>query len=247
MTKGKKKSSRKRAKQNGGGQPKDQIARILPISMGSTQAATERHRFVNRPFLFSKWVRSESETALSGVSSPAGLGSQFGAATLVFSASKLSANAQNWIQSYDAYRFRKLEIYANLIVSEKAANYTSDAPVIHYCYEDIDTDDSIDTSWIRLSDRSNIGRCVLRPSQPSVKVASFTPQPTFAASSGSSPTDLIGKEMDWVDAIDLALVWTGLRTFHTRVYQDPSGSAEPPMKYEIYYEARVSVDARCAI
>jgi len=221
--------------------------RILPLDMSKTSSSTERKVTTNRPFLFPIHRPVRAENVLSSTQSPGPVGSKWSAKTLVFSASDLSANAQNWLQNYDAYRFRKIDVYATLNLSGaiQVTGAFGAAAVIHYCYEDIDTSASIITSWVRTMDRSNVARTVLTRTRPSAKVASFVPQPTYAASSGTSPSDLIGKEMDWVDALDLAFEWAGLRTFSYCAALQQAGVAE--YDYTITYEARVSVDVRCNI
>jgi len=225
---------------------KAKLAKILPMDMSKTTASTERKVFVNRPLLFPIHTVAKGLDVLTQTQSPGVVGSQFTTRTLSFSARSLSQSSQNWIQNYDAYRFRKIDVFANLVFLTKGSNdVTQDINVVHYCYEDIDTSEDVVTSWIRVQDRSNINRVVLTAQRPSAKVASFVPQPTYPASSGSNPADLIGKEMDWVDAVDLAFQYAGLRCFSCCLLQQQPGQNE--YTYSISYEVRVSVDARCMI
>jgi len=222
-------------------------AKILPMDMSKTTASTEKKVYVNRPALFPNHRVAESVDVLSNSQGPGQVGTAFTASTFSFSASKLSTNMQNWVQSYDAYRFRLIEVYANLTFATKVGSgvRAGGLAVTHYCYEDIDTSEGIDTSWLRTLDRSNINRVVLTEQRPSAKVASFVPQPTFQATSGTQHSDLIGKEMEWVDAIDMAFSYAGLRCYSTCLLKQNAPALE--YDYAIQYEVRVSIDARCNI
>lgn len=220
------------------------------MPFGGTMAVTS-NAAVNKPiirrrqFLQAVAVRNESEQTLSATQSFAPVGSQFTANTLLFQMKEFGQNAVGWVQTHDLYKIEKIEVFATLEQSSTSDGYDNfqTGPVIHYCYEDIDADPATQTSWIRLQDRSNLCRVVLRANNPSVKIAELNPTPTFAASSGEtqSPANMIPTKGAWLDAVAIEQFYAGLRCFSACPKVDSSGQT---YRYSITYEVRAHVAAK---
>jgi len=188
---------------------------------------------------------ASSETALSQSQTPGDLGSQYSAITMTFAATELSANMRNWIQSHDAYRVTKIEVYATLTAGISDNSQLFSIPVIHYAYVDMDTDPSIVTSWFRTMDRDNLSRAVLRSYQPSALIATFCPRPSFRATGTQDPGNLIGSQDSWLDALNLTQIYTGLRCFSYCPAAVQAG--QPGYKYKISYNIRYFVEGKAPI
>eukprot|EP00493_Phyllostaurus_siculus_P025248 UN25592 len=135
-------------------------------------AAKVRNITRKRHFMQAVSELTSSSQVLSSTQSPYPVGTQFSAGTMLFAASELSNNAQNWIQTHDKYRVAQIEVFATLVARMEDANLKS-VPVEVYFYEDTDAEPSTQTSWIRTMDRDNLGRVVLTSFNPSMRLVTF--------------------------------------------------------------------------
>ena len=179
----------------------------------------------DRKFLTSRALILDSEQVLSQTQSPYPVGTQFSATTMLFSAESLSTAAKAWIQNYDKYRILLVEVFATLSFNVKDGVGVKNVPVEVYFYEDTDADLTTQTSWIRTSDRLNVGKVILTELAPSQKLISFQPTASFAASSvtSQSPANVVPKKGLYIDALSLAQVHSGLRMFTCCPQPDASG------------------------
>jgi len=214
------------------------------MAVSTNSAALVKPTIRKRQFLAALDDVSKSQQALSQSQTPSTIGSQFTAKTLLFSASALSPNAQDWIQTADAYRVVSVEIYATVVANYDGSPDFRSLPVIHYCFEDMDTDPQVQTSWFRIRDRSNLSRTVLRANNPSVLVATIVPRPSFDANGTLSPGNLIGLRNSWLDSLNLSQIYTGLRAYSYCPATDSSGQT---YTYTINYSMRYHVDTKCPI
>jgi len=184
-----------------------------------------------------------SQQVLSQTQSPYPVGSQFNATTLVFSASFLTNSAQSWIQTCDQYRIREVEVFATLTVASRNGGVDRSIPVEVYFYEDTDATIANTTSWIRVSDRDNLGRVVLNSFCPTKKLISFKPTPTFDATNADplSPSNLIPSKNAFLDALSLAQQYAGFRSFTCCPQTDATGQS---YEYSVSYSCRYTVEAR---
>jgi hypothetical protein len=218
---------------------------------GSMSTIRNAAALVNTGRVAKRWAIQEkddiadSETVLTASQSPGELGSQFTAITMTFAGVKLSANLRNWIQSHDAYRVTRLEVYATLTAGISDASQLNNIPVIHYAFVDMDTDPSVVTSWFRTMDRDNLSRTVLRANQPSALIATFCPRPSFRATGTQDPGNLIGSQDSWLDALNLTQIYTGLRCYSYCPAAVAAG--QPGYKYKISYNVRYYVEGKAPI
>ena len=184
-----------------------------------------------------------SEQVLSGSQSPFPVGSQFCAGTLSFSAEQLSVSARAWIQSYDRYRIDQVEVFATVIWRSKNGSIDRTAPVTLYFYEDTDSDSSTQTSWIRTSDRDNLGRVVLYATNPTMRLISFKPTASFDTNSvvSQSPSNMIPSKDQWVDANSLAQQHAGFRWFAACAQTDGSGQS---YEFDVVLESRLHISVQ---
>jgi len=137
-----------------------------------------------------------SEQVLSGTQSPYPVGTQFSAGTFIYSGLYLHQNATSWIQNYDRYRVTEVEVFCTLTSKSETGSIDGNVPVEVFFYEDTDADATTQTSWLRVSDRDNLGRIVLNSLMPSQKVISFRPTASFKADSvtSQSPANVIPRK-----------------------------------------------------
>jgi len=187
--------------------------------------------------------RVASEQVLSQTQSPYPVGSQFGAGTFIFSCNALSNNAKEWIQGHDQYRVNSVEVFATLSFREKIGSERRVAPVEVFFYEDTDADSTTQTSWLRTSDRDNLGRIVLTPMTPTLKVIEFRPTASFNVSSvvSQNPANLVPSKNQYLDALNLSQQLSGLRLFTACSYNDVSGQS---YNYDVDFSVRYTVEAR---
>ena len=196
----------------------------------------------SRHFFQEDAVLLNSEQVLSGTQSPYPVGSQFAQTTVVFAAAKLTDNARTWIQQHDRYRVREVEVLATLTSNTRGNNVDKTLPVEVYFYEDTDADSSIQTSWIRVADRDNLGRVVLNAFMPSQKLISFKPTASFAVNSTASqaPSNMIPSKDQWIDALNLNQQLSSLRIFSCCAQTDAqSQSYEYDLNLQVRYHVEV--------
>jgi len=196
----------------------------------------------SRHFFQEDAVIMTSEQVLSGTQSPYPTGSQFANRTVTFSANKLTTNAQNWIQLHDRYRIREVEVLATLTSNTRGNNVDKTLPVEVYFYEDTDADSSIQTSWIRVADRDNLGRVVLNAFMPSQKLISFKPTASFSVNTtaSQSPNNMIPSKDQWMDALNLNQQLSSLRIFSCCAATDSTGNTyEYNLGLQIRYHVEV--------
>lgn len=196
-----------------------------------------------RHFMESRSRISQSTQVLSATQSLFPVGSQFSAGTFTFSADLLSANAQFWIQQHDQYRLREVEVFATLTAKSRQNAVDRSVPVEVYFYEDTDALSNTTTSWIRVSDRDNLGRVVLNALSPTKKLMTFKPTPSFNPTSVSSdsPSNVIPSKNAFVDALVLAQQYAGMRFFTACPQTDSSGQT---YEYAVNFSVRYTVEAR---
>lgn len=206
------------------------------------QAAKVRKLTRKRHFLSKVAVRSSSTQVLSASQSLYPVGSQYSVATMLFAADQLSTNAQNWIQMHDKYRIAEIEVFATLTSASRSGSVDRTAPVEIFFYEDTDADPSTTTSWIRVSDRDNLGRVVLHATQPSKRLITFKPTTTFSAGAGDqAPSNVVPKKDCWLDALAINQLYSGLRLFSACAQTDGQGQS---YEYQINLEARYTVECQ---
>jgi len=206
---------------------------MAPLSGGGKVSKVVR----DRKFLNSKSLVIKSEQVLSSTQSPYPVGTQYSETTMLFSADYLSASAKSWVQNYDKYRILMVEVFATLTASSTTSTLNKNLPVEVYFYEDTDADLGTQTSWIRTSDRLNVGKVVLTELTPSQKLISFQPTVSFAASQATSqnPSNVVPKKGIYIDALSLSQVHAGLRLFTCCPQRDSSGQS---------YEYQVNLTTR---
>lgn len=197
-----------------------------------------------RHFLCEKAVTLSSTPVLSQSQSPHPVGSQFLETTLLFSVNKLHQTAQTWVQSFDKYRVKNVEVFATLNNVSKNGSVDRTAPVELYFYEDTDADPLTQTSWIRTADRDNVGKVVLTALEPSKKLITFMPTVTFAADSQSNqnPANVVPKKDVWLDALSIAQLYSGLRLFGCCPSVDTSGT--PAYQNHVSLMFRMTVEVQ---
>jgi len=205
------------------------------------QAAKVRTLTRKRHFLVKNSTLGNSTQVLSSTQSPYPVGSQFSAETLLFGAVELQPNAIQWIQSHDKYRIAQVEIFATLVSRSKDGGISRTTPVEIYFYEDTDADPSTLTSWIRVADRDNVGRVVLNAFTPSMRLATFKPTVTYAANTGSqNPSNAIPSKSQWLDALAVDQLYSGLRVFTACPQVDTQGQS---YDYSVAFTTRYTVEA----
>lgn len=205
-------------------------ARVKPV--------TRRREFISKLA-----DRSESIAVGSASISPYPLGTQVTSDTLLYSASRLSDNALEWIQKHDKYRIAEVEVFVTLTSKSKNGAVDRTAPVEVYFYEDTDADPGTQTSWIRVMDRSNLGRVVLNAYMPSQRLISFKPTITYAAGAiDQNPANIVPKKDVWLDALATQQLYSGLRVFSCCAQQD-SNPASPSYDYTLSFQTRYHVEA----
>lgn len=207
-------------------------------------AAKNRNIIRRRQFMRALAEYEVSTQTLSASQSPFPVGSQYTVSTLLFDITSLGTNAVSWVQLHDVYRIESVEIFATAVIEGTSADTPlSNAPIIHYCYEDVDADPTTTTSWIRTQDRDNLCRVVLRANNPSVKIAELRPTATFAAASGSTqdPANMVPQKDRWIDALAVDQLYAGLRCYSACPKVDSQGQS---YKYSISYETRLKVAAK---
>ena len=195
-----------------------------------------------RHLMTSVSVLESSQQVLSQSQSPYPVGSTFADATLLFSASQLSQNAQDWIQKFDKYRIKQVEVFVTAVAKTRGTNVTGNAPIEVYFYEDTDADPATLTSWIRTSDRDNLGRVVLNSFTPSMRLITFKPTLTFAAGTGAQdPSNVIMPKDSWLDALALPQLYSGLRVFACCARTDTSGQT---YEWQLTFNSRFTIEAK---
>jgi hypothetical protein len=205
------------------------------------QAAKVRNVTRSRWFLEGKAETDLFTQVVSATQSPYGLGSQFSQSTLTFSATELSDNAQAWIASHDRFRVSQIEVFANYNINNTAGGPALDQVELYF-YEDTDVDPSVATSWLRTSDRENLGRVVLTAQNPSQRLITFKPTPTLNAGTlAQDPSNIVPSKDAWLDALSLAQKYAGLRVFGACSRRDTSGQT-----YQVFvsYLVRYQIEAR---
>lgn len=198
-----------------------------------SQQTSTRHYLTNaREFV--------SEQTLSSSQSVYPVGSQFVAGTLTFSASELSVAAQSFIQSFDKYKITNVEIFVNLASRTKSGSVDKNIPVDMWFYEDADCDSAVQTSWTRTRDRRNLGNVTLNSFTPKKRLLSFEPTPSFAVNTTNSlsPSNLVLKKGQWLDALALAQQMAGFRFFAACPQVDSSGQS---YEFALYLTSRLTV------
>lgn len=217
---------------------------ISPLAgMSPSQAMIRRNEVVvSRSFL--EDARNESSAqVLSASQSCYPVGSQYTEGTFTFSISKLSPNAQSFVQSYDKYRIKLVEVYATLSSRSRNGAVDRNAPVNIWFYEDTDADSAVTTSWIRVRDRKNLGMVTLTALRPTQKLLSFEPTPCFSASStGSlSPNNVVPRKGTWIDALAINQQFSSLRHFSACPQTDSSGQS---YEYTIHFTTKYIVELK---
>ena len=207
------------------------------------KAAKVKNVLRTRTFLASKSSMNESFQVLTGSQSCYPVGTQFTDETFLFSAVQLSQNAQAWIKSHDCYRISLVEVFATMNVASLGNGPNEQTtPVEVYFYEDTDADPATQTSWIRVQDRDNLGRVVLTKANPSMRLITFKPTITFAAGgAGQDPANMIASKNQWLDALSLDQLYSGLRIFTCCGQKDQTGRT---YSYHVGYTVRYTIEAR---
>lgn len=204
------------------------------------KAAKVKNITRKRHFLQSLAQVEASSQVLSASQSPFPVGSQFNTGTLLFAASKLTTNAQEWIQSFDKYRISEIEVFCTLQSKSKTGAADQTAPVEVFFYEDTDADPTTQTSWIRLADRTNVGRVVLNAFNPSARLVTFKPTITLAASViEQNPANIVPKKDTWLDALSLQQLYSGVRYFSACPTTDAQGQS---YDYTLNFQMRHTVE-----
>jgi hypothetical protein len=218
-----------------------QIA-VINGSMAVTKRAARVKKHVRqRCFMESDARRFESTQTLSGSQSPYPVGSQFIAGTMTTSIDQLSASAKNWVQSHDRYRIKNVEVFVTGTARSKSGAVDRNVPIVIYYYEDTDCNSASQTSWVRVSDRDNLGRCVLTSMTPSQKLISFTPTISFDPTSGvsQSPANAILAKNTWLDAVNSSQQMAGFRFFAGTPQVDSAGET---FEFDVTFETRYTVE-----
>jgi len=212
-------------------------------SLSTTKrAARVKNTMRVRKFMQARANRFTSEQVLSSTQSPFGLGSQFCAGTLTTSAEQLSTSAKSWIQTHDRYRIKEVEIFVTVTARSKDGAVDRNVPVTIYFYEDTDCESVTQTSWIRVSDRDNLGRVVVNSFTPSFRLITFTPTISFNPNTATSqsPANVILKKNTWLDALNLSQQMAGFRFFAASPQFDTSGQS---YEFDVTFETRYTIDA----
>lgn len=193
-----------------------------------------------------RWFMSEvasllgSAQVLSQSQSPYAVGSQYATGTFTYSISQLGLNARDWVASFDRYRILAIEVFATLVIRSRNNAVDRNAPVQLYFYEDTDCDSSVQTSWIRVRDRENLGKVVLTALHPSQRLITFTPTGTFSAGNSSQdPANKLPQKSDWFDALALSQQFAGLRVFAACPQYDTSGQS---YEFDVVFDTRYHVE-----
>lgn len=181
-----------------------------------------------------------SESVLSTSQSLYGLGSQFTAGTLTFSAEQLSAAAKIFIQSFDKYQITNVEIFVTFTARSLTGKVERNVPVNLWFYEDTDCDSASATSWLRVRDRRNLGMVTLNSLTPMKRLLSFKPTPSYDTSSviSQSPSNIVPKKGQWLDALNLSQQMAGFRFFGACPAQDSSAQS---YEFKLDFSARYTV------
>lgn len=183
----------------------------------------------------------QSDQVLSASQSPFPVGSQITGTTLLFAANELSTNALEWIQKHDKYRISEAEVFVTLTTRSRGTNIDRTAPVEVYFYEDTDADPATATSWIRTSDRDNLGRVVLNAFHPSQRLITFKPTVTLAAGAvAQNPANIVPGKNVWLDALSVNQFYSGLRVFSACPQTDSQGQS---YEYTLSFSARLTIEA----
>jgi len=198
-----------------------------------TAQTTTRHYLANSKAFV-------SETVLSTTQSIYGLGSQFTAGTLIFSAEQLSAAAKVFIQSFDKYQISNIEIFVTYTIKSLTGRVERNAPVNLWFYEDTDCDASSATSWLRVRDRRNLGMVTLNSLTPMKRLLSFKPTPSYDTSTvvSQSPANIVPKKGQWLDALNLSQQMAGFRFFGASPAQDSSAQS---YEFKLDFSTRYTV------
>lgn len=220
----------------------NQLVGLVNGSMAvAKQAAKVKNVMRKRWFMQSLSELTTSQQVLSSSQSPFPVGSQFSAGTILFSASELSNNATEWIQKADKFRITSVEVFVTLVSRIKGGgNVDKTIPVEIYFYEDTDADPATQTSWIRTSDRDNLGRVVLHATNPSMRLITFKPTVSLAASTDDqSPSNIVPTKNQWLDALSLNQLHSGVRWFSATPQLDTSGQS---FEYSLAFSYRYCVE-----
>lgn len=198
----------------------------------------QRHRF----FMNRQSELVSSEQVLSGTQSPYPVGSQFSAGTLLFAAVEFTDNAISWIQSHDVYRMAEVEVFVTLVSRSKTGGIDRSLPVELYFYEDTDAEPVTQTSWLRTADRDNLGRVVLTVLQPSQRLITFRPTVTLAAGAiDQNPSNIVPGKNQWLDALAIQQLYSGLRWFSCCAQTDTQGQT---YDYSLAFTYRAKIEAK---
>lgn len=204
------------------------------------KAAKVKNITRKRHFLQSLAQIEASTQVLSASQSPFPVGSQFSAGTLLFAASKLTTNAREWIQNFDKYRISEIEVFCTLQSKSRTGTVDQTVPIEVFFYEDTDADPTTQTSWLRLADRTNVGRVVLNAFNPSARLVTFKPTITLAASViEQNPANIIPKKDTWLDALSLQQLYSGVRFFSACPTTDAQGQS---YDYTLSFQMRYTVE-----
>lgn len=184
---------------------------------------------------------ASSQQVLSASQSLFPVGSQYTSSTILFAANELSTNAIEWIQKHDKYRISQVELFATLVTRSRNSAVDRTAPVELYFYEDTDADPTTTTSWIRTSDRDNLGRVVLNAFHPSQRLITFKPTVSYAAGAvDQNPANVVPKKDMWLDALSINQLYSGVRVFSACPQTDSSGQS---YEYSIAFTYRLTIEA----
>jgi hypothetical protein len=220
---------------------KNQVAVVNGSMSVTKKAARVKKHIRQRCFMEADASRLESQQTLSGTQSPYPVGSQFVAGSFTYSAEQLSSSARTWIQSYDRFRIKNVEIFVTGTARSKNGSVDKTVPIVVYYYEDTDCNSATQTSWIRVSDRDNLGKCVLTAMAPSQKLISFTPTVSFDpnTTTSQSPANVIPPKNTWLDAVNLSQQMAGFRFFAASPQVDATGET---FKFDVTFETRYTVE-----
>lgn len=220
------------------------LAQAKQIASMAPQQATVRAKdaTVTRGYLEDS-RNEDSKQVLSASQSLYPVGSQYTEGTYVYSISRLSTSAQAYVQSYDKYRIKLVEVYATLTARSKNGSVDRNAPVNLWYYEDTDADSAVTTSWIRVRDRKNLAMVTLTALRPTQKLISFEPTPCFSASStGSlSPNNMVPRKGIWLDSLAINQQYSSLRHFSACPQVDSSGQS---YEYTIHFTTKYVVELK---
>jgi len=198
----------------------------------------------SRHFMAKAAELTSSQMALSSTQAPFPVGCQFSAGTLLFSLSELTDSAISWVQSHDVYRLASIEVFVTLASRTKSGVVDKTIPVELYFYEDTDADPATQTSWIRTSDRDNLGRVVLNATHPSQRLITFKPTVSFAAGQiDQNPGNVVPGKNTWLDALTTTQLYSGLR-FFSACPQIDSVISSATYEYSLAFNYRVKVEAK---